>query len=106
MILANLGGARIQATPGTLGATCPTCAAPVVAKCGRVNVWHWAHQSGVECDTWAEPVSQWHLDWQASVPEGRREVTIGRHRADILTATGTVVEVQRSNISVEEIAER
>ena len=51
-------------------------------------------------------MTQWHLDRQAAVPAERREVVIGSHRADILTASGGVVEIQHSSISAETITER
>lgn len=106
MILANLHGHRVPATPRTTEAICPTCAAPVIPKCGRINIWHWAHAAGQDCDPWAEPISAWHLNWQATVPTERREVVIGNHRADILTTTGIIVEIQHSNISPDEIRAR
>lgn len=105
MIFANLGGHIRTAEPRLNGATCPLCAGPVVAKCGEINVWHWAHRSA-DCDPWAEPMSQWHLSWQEVAPKERREVSIGNHRADIITPRGVVVEVQHSHLSTEQIAER
>lgn len=51
-------------------------------------------------------VSTWHSDWQNEVPADRREVTIGRHRADIVTPSGWVVEVQHSYLSYETAARR
>jgi competence protein CoiA len=106
MMLATLNGDRAQATPGLTGAACPGCGLPVVPKCGQVNIWHWAHARGADCDPWYEPMSEWHLSWQQSVPPDRREVVIGNHRADIVTARGQVVEIQHSHLSTVEIAER
>ena len=105
MNLAVVDRVRAEATPGGRG-TCPTCSAPVLAKCGTVTVWHWAHQSGSDCDTWSEPDSVWHRRRQECAHPLLREVTIGRHRADVITVGGTVVELQHSYLSAEEIAER
>lgn len=105
MMLANLADNRVTASPGAKGATCPGCATPVVAKCGTIKVWHWAH-TAADCDPWAEPMTAWHLGWQELVPEDRRDVVIGNHRADMLTTRGLVVEVQHSRISEAEILER
>lgn len=108
MMLANIAGAtRTGARPGLRG-SCPVCEAEVIAKCGTVNAWHWAHAAGTDCDDWAEAggMSEWHLGWQNEVPAEQREIVIGNHRADILTARGHVVEVQHSFISEEELLER
>lgn len=105
MMLAKRDDQIRTAEPGLAGATCPLCAGPVVAKCGEVNVWHWAHRTA-DCDPWAEPMSQWHLSWQELAPKERREVVIGNHRADIVTPRGVVVEIQRSHLSTDLIAER
>ncbi|MGH3996607.1 MAG: competence protein CoiA [Pseudonocardiaceae bacterium] len=108
MMLANtIDAPRTAPLPGARG-TCPVCEADVIAKCGTVNVWHWAHAAGTDCDPWAESggMSEWHLGWQNEVPAEQREIVIGNHRADIVTARGHVVEVQHSFISEEELLER
>lgn len=99
------GADRGTATPKTR-ATCPTCQATVIAKCGQIISWHWAHESGLDCDPWAEPDNEWHRMWQGFAPPNHREVVMGPHRADIVTVDGTVIELQHSHISVEEITER
>lgn len=101
MILAIDGTERITATPGAR-ALCPCCRAAVVAKCGRINVWHWAHMSS-DCDPWSEPIGPWHLEWQRRYPAHMREVVVGPHRADVRLDSGTVIEFQRSPLSVDEI---
>lgn len=87
-------------------ATCPICGRVVQAKCGSIKAWHWAHVSTVDCDDWAEPDSSWHQGWQSKVDASRREVVIGCHRADVVTAQGLILELQHSSISPEEIAVR
>jgi hypothetical protein len=100
------GSARMPALPMLSGARCPTCQGAVHPKCGQIKAWHWAHTSNVDCDEWAEPDSAWHQGWQSQVTDDHREVVIGRHRADIVTPAGIVVELQHSSISPAEIAER
>ena len=64
----------------------------VLAKCGRINRWHWAHRSKIDCDAWAEGMSEWHLGWQDLVEERCQEVVIrGEHRADIQLSSGLVM---------------
>ncbi len=86
--------------------TCPGCREPVVGKCGEIVAWYWSHLSGADCDTWSEPMTQWHRDWQAAAPIYRREVPLGPHRADIVTADGRIYEVQHSALSWDDIERR
>ena len=79
---------------------------PLPPECGKINVHHWAHHARADCDPWAEPMTEWHRGWQLAVPPERREVVIGPHRADIVTASGGVVEIQHSSVSPDVIAER
>lgn len=85
---------------------CPSCAGEVIARCGQVNAWHWAHVAGHDCDSWAEPSTDWHRAYQRMVPRERCEVRMGDHRADLVGMDGFVVELQHSSIAVQEIAER
>ena len=98
----------VEAARG-LRAICPLCRSVVVAKCGDIVEWHWAHQSGGDCDPWAENETAWHRWWKERAPEDWREVTMGTeqvHRADIRREDGYVIELQHSAISVDEIVER
>ena len=99
------GLVRAEASPGARG-LCDLCWHPVLAKCGALVEWHWAHISNQDCDEWSEPDSGWHRGWQNLFPGNRREVVIGRHRADVVTPDGLVVELQHSSLSTYEIAER
>ena len=94
---------RITATPGDR-ARCPACGGRVIAKCGEIKIWHWAHKS-MDCDPWHEPETQWHLQWKNEFPDDWQEVVIGNHRADVKTPK-TVVEFQSSPISGQMIRER
>lgn len=107
MLLAEADGGNLTepAFSGQRG-TCPGCHAATVAKCGTQVVWHWAHLAGVDCDTWYEPRTEWHKQWQSVVPAYRREVPLGNHRADVVTADGRIVEFQHSYLSTEDITAR
>lgn len=94
---------------------CPDCDDELIAKCGDINTWHWAHAAGKDCDPWHEPETAWHRNWKSALedefPEGIAEHTIkcgGEwHRADFYIPNfDLVVELQHSNISSEEIAAR
>lgn len=102
-------GSRIRARPGAT-AICPLCESEMIAKCGRIKIWHWAHKSKCDCDAWSGPETEWHLKWKEAMHEENVEVTIERdgirHRADIIRSDGTVVELQHSSLSRAEVQER
>lgn len=104
MILALVAAQRRTAEPAMRG-QCPACGGPVIAKCGRVNVWHWAHQAGQDCDPWSELITKWHADWQNRFPAYMREIAVGCHRADVHLPDDRVIEFQHSSLSADEIAE-
>jgi hypothetical protein len=85
---------------------CPICKSPVIPKCGEINIHHWAHKNNLECDSFWEPETLWHRNWKNLFPKEQTEVTIGKHRADILRKDGIVVELQHSSISIKDIFER
>jgi len=83
------------ATPGARS-TCPGCGGELVAKCGRIVTWHWAHLAA-DCDPWSEPESEWHRRWKfwfLSHPGVRVEVPMAEHRADVVLADGRIVELR------------
>jgi len=101
-------GQRIKAFPNGR-AFCPNCKSVVKAKCGELNVWHWAHDKN--CDDWIyEPKTEWHLEWQNYFKEEQTEVYLEQngqyHRADIYTEKKLVIEIQNSPISTNEVSER
>ncbi len=103
-------GQKIKAFPDGR-AICPNCKSIVIAKCGELNIWHWAHDNLKNCDSWTyEPKTEWHLKWQSFFKEEQTEVYINRfsqyHIADIYTDKGLVIEIQNSPISSTEIFER
>lgn len=101
---ANLDGVRQLPQRGARG-RCPLCDSEVIAKCGEINAWHWAHLR-LDCDPWSEGESAWHLGWKNLFPEAWREVVVGNHRADIRTPGGLVIEFQKSALSTAQIQER
>lgn len=96
---------RIKPTPKAVS-KCQVCKSEVIAKCGKVMIWHWAHKSLEHCDMWWEPISQWHLDWQSHVHEDRTEIIIGEHIADVQLSDGKVIEIQHSPLSIDTVQER
>lgn len=99
-------GHRIEARPGLAG-VCPTCGGLLVAKCGEVNIWHWAHVSQRNCDPWHEPEGPWHRAWKSHFPDEWQEVvhtadTGERHIADVRTARGWTIEFQHSHLAPNE----
>ena len=79
----------------------------MVAKCGEVRVWHWAHNGRLLCDPWWENETKWHRDWKDQFPADWQEIvhTAGdgeRHIADVKTGDGWVIEFQHSHIKPEE----
>lgn len=100
MKFAVVGEERREAQRG-LSAVCPVCGAAVIAKCGDVRVWHWAHRGRRTCDHWWEPETPWHRAWKGEFPERWQEVIHRseageKHVADVKTEKGIVIEFQHS----------
>tara|TARA_R110001632_G_scaffold43088_1_gene109103 strand:+ start:64 stop:792 length:729 start_codon:yes stop_codon:yes gene_type:complete len=102
---------KLEAAPN-LQANCPCCGAELTPKCGEFNVWHWAHKSKKNCDSWHGNETQWHKDWKNKFPLSRQEVvmrdniTNEKHIADVKLNNGLVIEFQNSSITAEEIRQR
>lgn len=105
MLYANNDDVKTKATPGKR-ARCPVCGDDVIAKCGAINAWHWAHASREDCDPWFGGESAWHLGWKDLVKAKWTEVVMPPHRADIVGINNTVIELQHSSISLPEMVER
>jgi competence CoiA-like predicted nuclease len=109
MIWAIVNNERTQPSPKAYG-ECPACGKKVVSKCGEINVWHWAHEKGSNCDPWYEPESDWHYHWKMTFGKENAEVVIKKedkwHIADILTDENVVIELQNSPIKKEIIRTR
>ena len=88
---------------------CECCGKDVRGKKGRIRPPYWSHVNQKDCDSWYEPMSKWHLDWQNKFPEQFQEIKLvdeasGEiHRADIQFPNGIIIEVQNSAISPTEI---
>jgi hypothetical protein len=79
----------------------------MVAKCGEVRIWHWAHQGIRFCDPWWENETEWHRAWKGQFPVNWQEVvqeaeTGEKHIADVKTDRGWVIEFQHSYLKPEE----
>jgi competence protein CoiA len=97
---------RREAQPDLSG-KCLTCGHPMVAKCGEVRIWHWAHRGSRLCDPWWENETEWHRAWKDQFPISWQEVVQRaedgeKHVADVKTDHGCVIEFQNSYINPEE----
>jgi competence protein CoiA len=106
MKFASIGSQRLEAQPG-LTAKCPSCAADVIAKCGNVRDWHWAHRGARVCDPWWESETAWHRRWKNEFPSDWQEIihiapSGEKHVADVKTKGDMVVEFQHSFLNAEE----
>lgn len=106
MKFALVADERKQAQPDLSG-RCPGCDAPMVAKCGEVKTWHWAHQASRVCDSWWENETEWHRDWKDQFPLHWQEFVQRaengeRHIADVKTDGGWVIEFQYSYLRPDE----
>jgi competence CoiA-like predicted nuclease len=96
-----------EATPSARSA-CPHCRQTIIAKCGPIVSWHWAHLAA-DCDPWAAPESAWHLDWKRRLRDeagAAVEVTMPPHRADAVLRDGAVIELQSDYLALDELVER
>lgn len=111
MRFALVGGNRSEPQPKARG-SCPSCGAETVAKCGNHVIWHWAHKSLAHCDKWWEAETEWHRQWKSHFPQEWQEVVLldqstgEQHVADVRTASGLVIEFQRSTINPDEVQAR
>ena len=106
MRFALVDGQRREAKPDLSG-VCPACGSPMVAKCGRFRVHHWAHRGGSDCDPWWENETEGHRNGKDQFPVNWQEVVHPaengeRHIADVKTDQGWVLEFQHSNIHPDE----
>src|SRR6476469_5444493 len=98
MKYAVIEGKRQEAQPDLSG-KCPDCAGEVIARCGDVRVWHWAHWRTRDCDRWSEPETEWHRAWKNHFPKDWQErihwsESGEKHIADVQPERGIVLEFQ------------
>ncbi len=110
MKFAKVNGNKVEAQRGLRG-TCRYCESEMIAKCGLVKVWHWAHKRTADCDHWWENETEWHRKWKEHFPDNWQEVihtdTTGeKHIADIKAKNGFVIEFQHSAIKASEVQSR
>lgn len=91
---------------------CPYCGERLFQRKGKIRRHHFSHMPKSICkDTWAGSydMSDWHYDWQNSVPKDNQEVLLAlgeiKHRADVLIGR-TVTEFQRSDLSSKVFSDR
>ncbi len=108
---ALVNGNKTEAQPGLRG-ICAYCQSDMIAKCGPVRIWHWAHKSTALCDHWWESETEWHRAWKNRFPTEWQEITHkdsttgDRHIADIKTDKEFVIEFQHSAIEPSEVQSR
>ena len=97
----------VEAKP-ELSGLCPGCLQPVIAKCGKQRIHHWAHRNNKMCDSWWETETEWHRSWKNNFPSDWQEVflpdnkTGEKHIADVRNKHGLVVEFQHSHINPQQ----
>ncbi|MCD2424324.1 hypothetical protein LQ567_16210 [Niabella pedocola] len=106
----NEAGSKIEVEYSGQIALCPECNSIVIGHFGHFKEKHWKHKSR-NCDSWYEPMSEWHFGWQDLFPIEFREVVIKDinsvvHRADVRLGNGLVIEIQNSPIKLDEIVDR
>lgn len=104
MRLALLNSLRILPAPATRGAVCPFCLVPVIARCGTVRAWHWAHAEG-NCDSWLAPDTEWTNEWKSHFPQDCTEVLRAGRVADI-ALSDRVLELVQLGLTPTQIEER
>jgi competence CoiA-like predicted nuclease len=106
-----VNGIKTEAMPGGKG-ICSCCESETIAKCGNYKIWHWAHKSNKNCDSWWESETEWHRLWKSYFPIENQEVVHKdidsgeKHIADVKTLNGMVIEFQNSPIAAEELKAR
>lgn len=106
MKLAIINGERRVPEKGIIG-SCIGCGQPMIAKCGSIKMWHWAHKVNCVCDHWWENETEWHRSWKNQFPTEWQEI---RHKADngewhisdVKTQAGHFLEFQHSFLRPEE----
>jgi len=106
MKYALVNGQRHEAEP-SLSGECQIYGHPMIAKCGEIKVWHWAHIGTRTCDPWWENETEWHRAWKGHFPVDWQEVihhseSGEKHIADVRTDQDWVFEFQHSFLKPEE----
>ena len=97
----------INAKSGTIG-ECPHCGKSVRARCGEINIEHWAHINN-ECPYITERDTKWHIGWKNKFEKKgyETEKRFDNFIADAFDSkTNTVIEFQHSQIVSQKIRDR
>lgn len=111
MKYALVDGKRNEPAPNMSG-NCRVCGADMIARCGKIKVWHWAHKSRRICDSYWEKETEWHREWKNRFPDSWQEAILKdtntgeKHIADVRTEDGFVLEFQYSHINAKEQEDR
>jgi len=109
MLYAIVDGKKTHAFPCGRG-MCPFCKKTMIAKCGLIVIWHWAHRADESCLAEYEGETPWHLFYKSLVRPDRAEVIVEyndkKRIMDILGNDNTPMEFQHSSITAEEIQKR
>lgn len=107
MRFAIVNGQKTEPKPRLKGA-CPNCRGEMIARCGRLKVWHWAHKGKPLCDQWWENETEWHREWKNHFPIEwqecclRNRSTGEKHIVKVRAKSGLVIEFQHSYLNSEE----
>jgi hypothetical protein len=106
MKFALINGEKCEPIKGAKG-LCQLCGSVLIAKCGEVNLHHWAHKGNRNCDPWWENETEWHRSWKDKFPKGWQEFiqhsdSGEKHIADVKTESGYVLEFQHSYLNPDE----
>lgn len=111
MIIALHNGKRKRAETAGRGemGICPWSGFPVKAHVGAIRqYWAYIDKTPIFKNGY-EPESEWHMSWKELIEDQYCEVVFGEnneHRADILGAQDTVVEIQKSVIDIRDSRKR
>jgi len=84
----------------------------MLAKCGSLITWHWAHAPDAACDPWRTGETRWHLALKERFLNSGAGVEVPitrngeRHIADVVTPDGTIIELAHSYPPGNQIAVR
>jgi len=110
MKFALVNGEKEEATKGAKG-VCQLCGSELIARCGEVNINHWAHKRNRICDPWWENETDWHRSWKDKFPKDWQEKlhfdeSGEKHIADVKTNDDWCIEFQHSSLNPEECRAR
>ena len=90
---------------------CKCCNEKILAKKGPIKIHHYSHKSNTNCSfNKKEHKTEWHMFWQNSIKDENLEIIITKndvkHIADIKNNNDLIIEIQHSNIKLEDVYER